>query len=132
MAKNLTRAELEAENRYLRRVRTQRDVASVLNSAMCWGTIAFVAYMAEQSVGLLAGKSTDATLNFLGDLNVSVTLAWTVAVSAIAYGWWQRKLRRDNIQRLEGGKAELEAVIDPRRTSSRLTPRGDTRPEDKT
>lgn len=131
MAKNQSKAELEAENRYLRRARTQRDAASVVNGAMRWGTLAFVAYMAKESVALLAGQSTTANLNFLGRLDVSISIAWAVGLSGVAYGWWQRKLRRDTIERLEKRIAELETIVDPKRTSSRLTQRGDTRPEDR-
>jgi len=41
------------------------------------------------------------------------------------------KLKKDAIERMAGRIKELETKMDPGRSSSRLTPRGETRSEDK-
>jgi hypothetical protein len=43
----------------------------------------------------------------------------------------QRKLRRDVVERLSSRVPFLEKQLDPGRTSSKLTDRGDTNPEDR-
>lgn len=61
------------------------------------------------------------------------TLIWilvVIALGAVAYGRYQEKLRRDDVERLSRYKEMYEKIKDPHRSSSRLTPRGETRPED--
>ena len=53
-----------------------------------------------------------------------------LAFCGVAYGRYQGKLRRDDVQRLSEYKQKYESLKDPRRSSSRLTVRGETRPED--
>ncbi len=57
-------------------------------------------------------------------------LSLTVGVSGLVYGLYQRHLRRETIERTQGRIRELEKAVDNKRSSSRLTVRGDTRPED--
>ena len=71
-------------------------------------------------------------MGLFGTVEVSVALSWTVALIGTAYGIQQRKLRRDTVERLQTRNIELEKKIDQKRSSSKLTARGDTRPEDKT
>ena len=131
MTKTKSKAQLEAEISFLRSSRNRRDIATVLNNLIRWGTVAFIAYEAQQSIVALAGHETDANVNFLGKLDVSVSIAWMFGIGGSVYGWWQRKLRKDAIERIQEQKMILEKEIDHRRTSSKLTPRGDTRPEDR-
>ncbi len=85
------------------------------------------------AIDSLAGQSTlaDIAVNFMTNIKVSVVVSWTVAGGGVFYGLRQRKLRRDTVERVQKRNQKLEAIIDKRRTSSQLTPRGDTRPEDK-
>lgn len=66
---------------------------------------------------------------FLNEYSLYVLLA-LLALSGIAYGRYQGKLRRDDVQRLSAYKERYESLMDPQRSSSRLTARGETRPED--
>lgn len=88
-------------------------------------------YFLYRMVDSLAGLSTDADLQLSFLIDVSVYLAWIAGASGVAYGAKQRKLRRDTVERLQIRITELEKEIDPGRTSSGLTGRGDTNPEDK-
>jgi hypothetical protein len=58
---------------------------------------------------------------------ISITLAGSCAVWAAA----ERMLRYRGIERLQGRIKELETAIDPKRSTSGLTPRGMTNPRDK-
>jgi len=128
-----TRADVEAENRVLRRYRQAEGVASILYNIVRWGGIVLVARYGYLSLDTLAGDRTtaDIGIKLLADVRISQALAWLLAGSGTAYGLAQRKLRRDTVQRLQQRNEELELRLDPKRSSSRLTPRGETRPEDK-
>ncbi len=54
-----------------------------------------------------------------------------MAAGAGVYGWKQRDLRKTTVERLQSRIKELELKLDSKRSSSHLTPRGDTREEDK-
>ena len=81
----------------------------------------------------LAGQNTWAkiTVNFLGNIKVSQIIAWIFGGGGIIYGKSQNKLRKDTVEFFAGRTQSLEAQIDPNRSSSNLTQRGDTSPEDK-
>ncbi|WP_116828051.1 hypothetical protein [Pseudomonas syringae] len=64
---------------------------------------------------------------FPGWINV---FSLSLGCGGILFGLYQSKLRRDYIQLYAPLKAELEARLDPGRTSSNLTARGLTRQED--
>lgn len=134
MAKRRSRTvpELEAENRFLRKRGRAEAVTSVINNVIRWGGLVWVASYAYRAVEALAGQRTvaDLGLRFLTDVRVSTLAAWLVGASAVMYGWRQRGLRRSAIERMSSRIQELERQFDHKRSSSRLTPRGDTHPRD--
>ncbi len=133
MAKQLTPAELRAENRLLRQFRTTEGIASVIRELIRWGGLVLIARYGYLTVAALAGQTTaaDIGIKFLADVQISRVFAVLFGGSGIAYGLQQRRLRKNTIERLQGRIQEHERRIDPQRTSSRLTARGETRPEDK-
>ncbi len=126
-------AQLEAENSYLRKARIADGIIQVALAAVRYGALIVVGYWGLEAIRALAGSSTfaDISVDFLTEINVSVALAWSVGVFGGVYGYKQRHLRRNTVERLQGRIRELEAMIDPQRSSSKLTTRGDTRPEDR-
>ena len=116
------------ENRFLRSRRRAETIALLGQSAIKYGGFVGIAYFIYLSVKALAGHITDATIafKFLGDMHVSIVISWGVTIGAIIYGRMERSLRKDVVERLAGRNASLEEGIDPRRSSSRLTSRGDT------
>lgn len=54
-----------------------------------------------------------------------------LAVVSMLYGLFERELRRRKTKYLQDRIIKLEERLDPNRESSGLTPRGETRPEDK-
>ncbi len=84
------------------------------------------------TVEALAGQVTLAQIgiSFLGNLTLSQSLAYIFGTGGVIYGYGEHKLRQRTIRRLGPKRKELEVSIDPRRTSSRLTEKGETNPED--
>jgi hypothetical protein len=131
---NKSAAELRGENRVLRRLRTTDGLAGVTVTLIKWGAVVLVAHELREIVVALAGKITlaDIGIKVFGNFAVSEALAWVLGIGSASYGLFQNKLRKDVVQRLQGRIQQLERQRDPRRSSSELTPRGDTRPEDQT
>lgn len=129
---NKTNAQLNAESQFLRRSRAVEAVTSVLNNLVRWAGAVLIARYGYLSISELAGQTTfaDIGVNILSDLRVSQAVAWLLGGGGVAYGLQQRKLRRDTVERLQGRISSFEKALDPGRTSSQLTPRGETRPED--
>jgi hypothetical protein len=132
--KKKSAAELLAENRVLRQARVTDGLATILITAIKWGCALGVVRYISVMVVALAGETTTANIamKILGNFSISQALAWSLSAGSAGYGLAQNKLRKDTVERLQSRIRELEESCDPRRSSSRLTPRGDTRPEDKT
>jgi hypothetical protein len=98
-----------------------------------YGCLALVAYFSYGSIAVLAGKHTfaDIGIRFLGDIKIANSVGYVVGLGGVAYGRQQKKLRGNAIQSLSKRVKELEAEIDQGRSSSGITERGETRPEDK-
>ncbi|HWE48160.1 MAG TPA: hypothetical protein VG273_00110 [Bryobacteraceae bacterium] len=108
-------------------------IGSMFHTLVPWAGAVLIAFIFYRSVQSLAGHYTFAQIgmNFLGDFKVSEGLAYVFGGGGVVYGIKHRKLHGDNLERMAGRIAELEKLLDSKRSSSRLTPRGKTRPEDK-
>lgn len=80
-----------------------------------------------------AGKETVANLalRLIVSLQADRWFAYLVGIAGVGYGAVERQLRRRNIRRLTAHTTELEKRLHPTRTSSGLTPEGQTRHEDR-
>jgi hypothetical protein len=98
-----------------------------------WGGLAVIAYLGRDSIVSLAGQYTfaDIGISFLGKLSVTQSIQYTLIGGLSLWGLKERRLRRATIARLAPRIEELEKIIDAKRTSSKLTLIGTTRPEDK-
>jgi hypothetical protein len=107
---------------------------TVSKTLIQWVGLVTCMFFVYRCVAVLAGKETFATLgmSILGNLHVSDGIYIVLSGGSLIYGIGQRSLRRRNIQRLTPRSVELEKRLDPNRTSSSLTSKGTTRPEDKT
>lgn len=132
MARKKTTAELRAENRALKRFHATQGFVSVFNNLIKWGALVAIAWLMADTVRSLSGKTTIAEIGigFLANVKISDAVAWIFGVSGTAYGLGQRNLKRKGIARLEERATRNEKKIDPNRSSSRLTPTGETREED--
>ena len=127
-----TNAELLAENRLLRRGNVATGVTSVLVNLIRWGAVVLIFRYGYLTVNTLAGHVTLASIgiSFLGNLTVSQSLAYIFGAGGVIYGLGERQLRKRAIKRLGPKREALEASIDPKRTSSKLTEKGETNPDD--
>lgn len=101
-----------------------------------WIPLAFMFYVAYLSIAALAGKSTLAAFGIylVTDLKANKFLSHIVitafGIGGTSYGYAQKKLQQRNIERMSKVIQNLENKLDPNRSSSRLTAKGLTRPED--
>jgi hypothetical protein len=89
----------------------------------------FVLYIFKDMVHELAGK--EALTNIKIDIPfLSSAIGLLLGGGGLAYGIKQNKLRKDTIQQQSKRIKDLEHQSDKNRSSSELTERGDTNPED--
>lgn len=124
--------ELEAKDRFGTHGRNISGAITVLKEGIKWGSIVLIAYFIYLSIASLAGQTTLASIGitFIGNLTVSETVAWILAASGTIYGLNERRVRKNTVARLQPRITSLEKRLDPDRSSSTLTLRGDTNPED--
>lgn len=127
-------AKLTAEElRYRLHCKIVDMIGSVIHTVVPWTAAVLIAFVFQKSVSSFAGRYTFAQIGmtFLGDFRISETVAYLFGAGGVFYGVKRHRLQQKNVERMAGRIAELERGIDPKRSSSRLTPRGKTRPEDK-
>ena len=122
----------ETELSYKFRFKILDLLGSLFSLLIPWGGLCYISYKLFGTLDTYSGKYTfaDIGIRFLGELKISEGLAYLLATGGIIYGWGEKRLRQKTIEQLSGRPIELEKRIDPRRSSSGLTPQGTTRPED--
>jgi hypothetical protein len=99
---------------------------------VCWVAAAYFGFGA---IGQFAGESTD--VNFALSLVISalfeLKFVIAIALTGMACAWAaaERVLRHRKVEKLQGRIRELETAIDPERSTSGLTTKGQTNPIDK-
>ncbi len=135
---------MQLEFRHQRRTQLIGAGVAIFRDSVKWisfSSIFYFMYLSVRDVSLaLSGKITQADINvniFQGfavrvfqDAKLHEWIEYGVIVGLLVWGLFERKLRRDAIERLTKRTQQLELERDPNRTSSRLTPRGTTRPGD--
>lgn len=124
--------EKELELRFQFRFRLVDLAAKGIDKVFSSGTIIIVAYLAYRAVLALAGKLTlaDFAVKVLG-FKPNEIVAYVFGAGGVGFGLRAQRLRRNQTERTAQRIAEMEQRLDPNRTSSGLTPRGLTHPEDK-
>lgn len=114
------------------RVRMAEILGKVAIALIQWGGLALIALYTFKSVEALSGRHTaaDIGIKLLANVTISKGLAYLLGVGGVGYGLRQRGLRRTTVERMHRRVRELEARHDPKRSSSGLTTRGETAPED--
>ena len=107
-------------------------VVKLGSEAFKWGSLGAIAYFFAPSFEALAGKETtpNFSLELLMNKHFATIMAILFGTGGIVYGRKQAKLRKDTIERLHQYQVKHETEKDLKRTSSQLSPRGDTRKED--
>lgn len=107
----------------------------IVENVFKWGTAAFGIWCTKEAWIAAAGTTTVADLT--AAIKLETVSSWTspllliFGVGGIFYGRLQARLRQDAIQRLHPYQEKHEQSVDQNRTSSRLTNRGETHPEDR-
>ena len=107
-------------------------IDSAVRLGVPWSFGALIAFFCFGSIVALAGKYTFAQIgvSILGNMKISESISYVFGLSGVLYGLKERKLRRKNIQRMSPQIQALERQMHPNRSSSNLTTRGTTQPED--
>jgi len=140
VAKQKSREQLEQELAFLK-TRRLVDGTTALASQLIrvGGVVGAVYFGITRPIEALAGKGTAADIAVLlraqlerdGGNTWVIAASWLLTVLAVVYGWVERTLRRNTVEQLQGRIQALEKSVNPTRTSSALTPRGETRKEDR-
>ena len=109
------------------------SVTTVVQSLIRFGGVALPFYFMYRVAEVLAGKSTaaDIGVKMVGSLTITETVGYGLGLAGTLYGLRERKLRQDKTEYLQERIQKLEKQMDPNRSTSRLTSRGTTNPEDK-
>lgn len=123
-----TVAELRVENRWLRQTHWVMAASPVVRTIAVMAGWVWIVSEASDAVVALAGETTaaDFGFRFLGNLQVSTAVAWTLAVFGVGYGSWERRVRKAKVEQMEMHLHELERGKDAGRTTSGLNSRGDS------
>ena len=107
-------------------------IARVISVLIKYGCVAFCAWAGLQGVLALAGKVTLANIaiDLLGRISTNNAVCYTVTGGALGWGYSERRLRKSKTETLQGRNRYLETLMDSKRSSSSLTPQGDTNPKD--
>jgi hypothetical protein len=91
------------------------------------------AYIALLMVQSLSGQTTSLLVEILLEAFVNLRFIGVAAVIAALAGWGyrERQIRKRQTDRWHRRMRELEQLIDRNRSTSTLTPRGDTNPSDR-
>jgi hypothetical protein len=121
------------EAEYFFRARRLDIIDAAVRLLVPWGSLVAIAFWVHSDVVALAGRRTLAHigLSFIGDIRISDAVAYIFGAAGTGYGIAERRLRQKNITRLAEENRTLEKKVDAFRSSSNLTRRGTTRPEDK-
>jgi len=84
----------------------------------------------------MAGKSTNADIRVVAIADVFTIewkelVAYSFAAICLIYAFMEKRWRKLDIKRLSEDNKELQQIIDSNRTSSQITPMGETNPKDK-
>lgn len=136
MAKN-KKPTMEEQVVGLKKFELFYDFAKTVVDAFKWVGTAWIIYLIFNKI---AGKNTQADINLRAIFDECssdgyafgiIFFALFIAYLAIAYGRRESKLRKDTVEKLQNRIKELEVQLDPGRSSSMLTERGDTNEGDK-
>jgi hypothetical protein len=130
--KNKSKETLQAEITFLKRGGIAEQVGTVIQAMLKWSALAFAFWCFKEAVIAYAGKTSEANVivSFLGTMEISNAIAWIFGAGGVAYGYKQRNLKAETVERLQSRIKELEKKFDSRRSSSQLTTKGETNPKD--
>lgn len=125
----------KAQNMVLQKDGTIQSFCTLLSALFKYCTYCFTAFMLYLSIKSLSGLETVALfkgiLKYEGNEpslieQIINALPLVIAVGSIYYGYRQRQLLSSALEQVDEHKKRLEEALDPNRSSSKLTGRGET------
>lgn len=137
-------ADNRGDRRNLLPIAVVDAIAKVLQSLIKWGGICVVTYFISRFAGVTTWTNIDLNATAQIDIEqmqatrtaVPALLKWIVfsalffGIGGVVYGHRQAKLRKDTVEHFSRLQIQWEKDIDPNRSTSGLTVRGETRPGD--
>ena len=122
-----SKKELELEIAMLKRDGYGANITKIIIAFIQYGTLAYIFYCLSDAVRYLAGLNTVASFDvpFMNGV-----LGAIFGGGGVFYGHSQSKSRKNTVERLQKRIQYLETQLDPNRSTSGLTSRGETHPED--
>ena len=126
-------AQLQSQRRHDRWFLGIHKGFDVLKHTITWCGIGGVLYYANEMISSLAGRTTlaDIWVGVLVSVQQREWVAYVIAAMALIWGWRERRLRMQKVEYFGNRVVHLESQLDPNRSFSHLTPKGETRPEDR-
>lgn len=113
---------LTHENGYLAERRNSYAAVAISSSVSKYAFLAFCAWCVVLTARAMAGQETSigVLIGILFNAQMSATIAWLLAF--ISGGGWfmERRLRKKRITELAANVAQLESLLDPSRSSSKI------------
>jgi hypothetical protein len=108
-------------------------VNSAIQTFLKYGSLVAISAIFASALKILSGKQTllNVTMLLVAHLKLSEKISYALGLAGILYGYRQRRLRRIVIENMSEHQRRLELSLDPRRTSSKITSKGTTRPDDR-
>jgi hypothetical protein len=108
------------------------SAASVIRTGSKCATLVLACYFADDALKALAGKVTLANIvvKVFSTMAINQWVAWVLAGGCATWASLERRQKRKKIAELSARPIELETIIDPKRSSSMITPAGTTKPGD--
>lgn len=111
------------------------QVFRTLRTLIRCGTVALIFYWGFGALEALAGQDTKLSiaLSLVFTVLAEIKFAIAIALTGLATAWafLERTLRLRKVDSMQGRIKHLEGIIDPTRSSSGLTTRGTTNPQDR-
>ena len=137
-------AQTEMELRAYRTATIANTITKLGQTAFRYTGLAFIFYFAADALKTaawaFAGRTTNTTMSLSAKAELPggvpdwclylALAAMLVFAASVGYGRRREKLMKDNVESLAARAAQGEKKIDTKRSSSGLTKRGDTNPED--
>jgi hypothetical protein len=117
----------------IRRTHFTNEAFALARTIVRWAFGGLYFWIFYQIIVVVAGKDTVVLFKIIVNGLVEMRVILPTAVCGVAVTWAlaERNLRRRQMERLHPRVKDLETKIDPKRSTSTLTARGDTNPSDR-
>jgi len=121
------------QNEYSIKFKKLDIVNSAIQTTLKLSALVAICAILASALKVMSGKQTllNVTMLLIANLKMSEKISYILGLGGLLYGYRQRRLRRIVIENMSGHQRKLELLLDPQRTSSGITPKGTTRPDDK-